>query len=216
MPAKQFAVIGMGRFGASVARTLSSMGYEVLGLDSDESKVNELKDVLTHALVGDATEEEVLESLGLRNFDCVVVAVRDIESSIMITVMLKEMGVKQVIAKASGELHGRVLAKVGVDRVVYPERDMGARIAQNLVSANMVDFIELSSDYSIAEIVASNGCVGKSLSQLSLRQKYGVNVVAIKRGSHINVSPNADDVIERNDILVVIGNTSDLHRLEAQ
>jgi trk system potassium uptake protein TrkA len=109
-----------------------------------------------------------------------------------------------------------VLTKVGVDRVIYPERDMGVRIAQNLVSANMVDFIELSPDYSIAEIVATNGCVGKSLRQLALRQRFGVTVVAIKRGDNINVSPTADDSINQNDILVVIGKTQELRRLEAQ
>lgn len=216
MPAKQFAVLGLGRFGASVGRALSEMGYEVLGVDSDESKVNELSQVLTHVVVADGTDESVLNSLGLRNFDCVVVAVGDIEASILMTVLLKEMGVKQVVAKATSDVHGRVLTKIGADRVVFPEREMGVRVAQNLVSANVVDFIELSPDYSIAEIVATGSLVGKSLRQLSLRQRYGVNVVAIKRGNEINVSPTADDVIQANDVLVVIGGSASIRHLERQ
>jgi len=214
MPGKQFAVIGLGRFGSSVARTLAGMGYEVLGLDPNEEIVDELSHVLTHAVVGDGTEEDVLKSLGLRNFDCVVVATGDIESSTIITVMLKELGVRQVVAKATSDLHGRVLTKVGADRVVFPEREMGVRTAQNLVSANMVDFIELAPDYSIAEIVASNGCVGKTLRWLELRQKYGLNVVAIKRGNDINVTPTADDIVQKNDVLVVIGRTTAIRKLE--
>lgn len=216
MPSKQFVVMGLGRFGSAVGKALSQMGYEVLGIDPNEDRVNEVSGVLTQAVVADGTDEAVLRDLGVRNFDCAVVAVGDIEASIIMTVMLKEIGLKQVVAKATGDLHGRVLTKVGADRVVYPEREMGVRVAQNLVSANIVDFIELAPDYSIAELVASPNLVGKSLRQLSLRQKYGINVVAIKRGADINVTPTAEDVIEPNDVLVVIGKNECIRHLERQ
>jgi len=216
MPAKQFAVLGLGRFGASVGRVLSEMGYEVLGVDSDEDKVNDMSSLLTHVVVADGTDEAALQSLGIRNFDCVVVAVGDLQASILMTVVLKEMGVKEVVAKAISDVHGRVLTKVGADRVVFPEREMGARVAQNLASANVIDFIELAPDYSIAEISASGTLVGKSLRQLSLRQRFGVNVVAIKSGENINVSPKADDVIQEHDILVVIGENQCIRHLERQ
>ncbi|MDP2858543.1 MAG: TrkA family potassium uptake protein [Bacillota bacterium] len=216
MPAKQFAVLGLGRFGASVGRVLSEMGYEVLGVDSDEDKVNDMSSVLTQAVVADGTDEAALQSLGVRNLDCVVVAVGDLQASILMTVVLKEMGVKEVVAKASSDLHGRVLTKVGADRVVFPEREMGARVAQNLASANIIDFIELAPDFSIAEVSATGTLVGKSLRQLSLRQRFGVNVVAIKSGSDINVSPKADDVIQEHDVLVVIGENQCIRHLERQ
>jgi trk system potassium uptake protein TrkA len=216
MPAKQFAVLGLGRFGASVGRVLSEMGYEVLGVDSDETRVNDMSSVLTHVVVADGTDEAVLQSLGIRNFDCVVVAVGDLQSSILMTVILKEMGVKEVVAKAISDVHGRVLTKVGADRVVFPEREMGARVAQNLASANVIDFIELAPDYSIAEVSATGTLVGKTLRQLSLRQRYGVNVVAIKSGDNINVSPNADDIIQEHDVLVVIGENKCIRHLERQ
>jgi len=216
MSGRQFAVLGLGRFGASVGRILSEMGYEVLGLDSDEDKVNDMSSVLTHAVVADGTDEAALQSLGLRNFDCVVVAVGDLQASVLMTIILKELGVKQVVAKANSDVHGRVLTKVGADRVVFPEREMGARVAQNLASANVIDFIELAPDYSIAEIAAFGALVGKSLRQLSLRQKFGVNVVAIKSGSNINVSPKADDIILESDVLVVIGENQCIRHLERQ
>lgn len=216
MPSRQFAVLGLGRFGGSVGRTLAKLGYEVLGIDEDEARVNEMSRELTHAVVADATDESVLISLGIRNFDCVVVAIGEVQPSILMTIIVKELGVKQVVAKASNDLHGRVLKKVGADRVVYPERDMGARLAQNLVAANVIDYLELSPDYSIAEVVVSGGFIGKSLKQLALRQRYGVNVVAIKRGERIDVSPGADDTISEGDILIVIGPNERIRHLERQ
>ncbi len=214
MVSKMFAVLGLGRFGRSVGKTLAELGYQVLGVDADEARVSEMSNILTHVVVADATDESVLESLGLRNFDCVVVSIGEIQPSILITIMAKEMGVKHVVAKASTKLHGKVLAKVGADQVVFPEREMGKRVAQNLVSANVIDYLELSADHSIAEITASNSLVGKTLRQTGLRQKYGLNVVAIKRGEDINVSPLADDVIEEGDILIVIGPNDKIRQLE--
>lgn len=212
---KQFAVIGLGRFGMSVAETLARMGYDVLAIDIDPEKVNSVKDIVTHAVQVDALDEQALRSLGIRNFDVVVVAIgEDVQANILVTVMLKEMGVKTVVAKARTELHGRVLAKVGADKVVFPERDMGVRVARALVAANIVDQIELSPDYSIMELIAPQEFVGKSIGEAAIRVKYGVTVLAIRRGDEIIISPGAHHRVEEGDILVVVGRNDRLRRLE--
>lgn len=212
---QQFAVIGLGRFGSSVARTLYEMDYEVMGIDESEEKVNENIHNVTHAIVADSTDETALREIGIRNFDVVVVAIGvDIQASILTTLLLKEMGVKKIVAKAQNERHGQVLYKVGADRVVFPERDMGIRVAHNLISANVLDFIELAEDYSVAEVVVSANMVGKNLRQLDVRAKYGVNVIAIKSGDEFNIAPRPDDVIRASDVLVVIGNNKDLKAFE--
>ncbi len=214
---KQFAVIGLGRFGSSVARSLAEGGYDVLGVDVLEERIRPLANVLTHVVQADATDEEVLRSLGIRNFDCCVVTVSsNLQSSILVTLMVKELGVPLVVAKARDEQHGKVLAKIGADRIVFPERDMGVRLAQSLISGNILDLIELSPDHSVAEIAARDKLVGRNLRQLDLRSKYGLNVLAIKHGSKINISPRADDVIEDGDVLVVIGPIENIRRLEAR
>lgn len=203
---KQFAVIGLGRFGSSLARTLSQMGYEVLAVDSDVERVNAVSDEVTYAVQADAMEEEALKSLGLRNFDAVIVAIgQEVKASILVTVMLKEMGVARVVAKANDELHGKVLQRVGADVVVFPERDMGVRLAHALVSRNIIDQIHLSPEYSIVEIVAPARFVGKTLEESALRKKYGVTVLAIRRNEEIIVSPGAGQVLREGDVLVIIG-----------
>ncbi len=215
MSGKQFVVIGLGRFGTSVATTLYSLGNEVLAIDTDEEVVQSISDSVTHSVQADATDEATLRSLGIRNFDVAVVTIgSNVQSSIMVTLLVKELGVKFVIAKAQNELHAKVLYKIGADRVVFPERDMGVRVAHNLCSSNILDYIELSSDYSIMEITAIKEWESKTLRDLNMRSKYGVNVMAIKRGSDINVSPYADDEILPGDVLVVIGGTEQLKTLE--
>lgn len=215
MSGKQFVIIGLGRFGTSVATTLYSLGNEVLAIDTDEEVVQSISDSVTHAVQADATDEATLRSLGIRNFDVAVVTIgSNVQSSIMVTLLVKELGVKFVIAKAQNELHAKVLYKIGADRVVFPERDMGVRVAHNLCSSNILDYIELSSDYSIMEITAMKEWENKTLRDLNMRSKYGVNVMAIKRGSDINVSPYADDEIIPGDVLVVIGGTEQLKTLE--
>ncbi|MCQ4924802.1 TrkA family potassium uptake protein [Tissierella carlieri] len=212
---KSFVVIGCGRFGASIARTLYNLGNEVLAIDNSEEIIKEMSDEVTHAVQADVMDETVLKDLGLRNFDVAVVAIgSDIEASIMATLVVKELGIKKVIAKAQSELHGKVLTKIGADKVIFPERDMGIRVAHNLASTNILDFIELSPDYSILEITALKEWEEKSLGQLRLSTKYGINVMAIKRGNSISVSPNGEVVIEKDDILVVIGSTNDIKRVE--
>lgn len=208
---KQFAVIGLGRFGKSVARTLTSLGHDVLAIDSMENQVQEVVNDVTHAVQMDAREEENLKALGIRNFDVAVVAIGDnIESNILITVMLKEMGVKYVVSKAQNALHGKVLEKVGADKVIYPEKDMGIRLAYNLVSGNVMDFIELSADYSIVEMAVPARFTGKSLGELDLRAKWGINVIAIKKDDSILVSPGADSILESKDTIVLISKNDNM------
>jgi trk system potassium uptake protein TrkA len=212
---KQFAVIGMGRFGSSVAKTLSGLGFEVLAIDSSEQKMQDISSVVTHVVQADSTDEDALRALGLRNFDVVVVAIgQDIQASILTTIIVKEIGVPTVIVKAQNELHGRVLKKVGADKVIYPERDMGQRVAHHLISTNIIDYIELSDDHSIVEIKASQAMIGKNLRQLDIRAKYGCNVIAIKTGVRMNIAPHAEDSIKENDVLIVVGNNEDLQNFE--
>ncbi|MED4602239.1 TrkA family potassium uptake protein [Paenibacillus validus] len=212
---KQFAVIGMGRFGSSVAVTLSNLGFEVLAIDSSEQRIQEVANLVTHVVQADSTDEEALRSLGLRNFDVVVVAIgQDIQASILTTIIVKEIGVPRLIVKAQTELQGKVLRKVGADKVIYPERDMGQRVAHHLISSNIIDHIEISEDYSIVEIAASGRMIGRSLRQLDIRAKYGCNVMAIKTGEKMNIAPHAEDLIQANDILVIVGKNTDLQHFE--
>ena len=181
----------------------------------DEDSVQEISDSVTHAVQMDATDESALRTLGLRNFDVAVVTIgSNIQASVMITLLVKELGVKYIIAKGQSDLHAKVLYKIGADRVVLPEKDMGVRVAHNLVSASILDFIELSPDYSIMELRVLDEWDGKTLNQLKLRSRYGINIMAIKKGESINISPNADDVISNKDIIVAIGSTEDLANLE--
>src|SRR6056297_1595543 len=180
---KQFVVVGLGRFGSSVAETLSENDYDVLAIDKDGERVQSISNKVTHAVEADATDEEALKTLGVRNFDVAVVSIGDnLSSNILCTLILKELNVPYVIVKAPDSLHGKVLTKVGADKVVYPERDMGARIANNLISSNVLDYIEFAPEYGVVEILASEKMIGRTLGELALRSKFNVNVMAIKRG----------------------------------
>jgi trk system potassium uptake protein TrkA len=208
-------VIGLGRFGSSIAKTLYNLGYDVLGIDNNEEIIQALADSITHAVQADATDENTLKALGVRNFDVGIVSIgQDIQASILVTLILKELGIKFVVAKAQSELHGKVLYKIGADRVVFPERDMGVRVAHNLVSSNILDYIELSPEFSIVEIAAIPEWFDKSLRELDMRVKHGLNVMAIKRNEEVIVSPKADDIILEGDILVVVGQNKDIEKLE--
>ncbi|MEJ6950539.1 potassium channel family protein [Natronospora cellulosivora (SeqCode)] len=212
---KQFIVVGLGRFGSSVARTLAENDYNVLAIDSVEERVQNIANDVTHAVEADATDEDALRTLGVRNFDVAVVSIGDnIHANILATLILKELGVKYVVVKAQDALHGKVLSKVGADRVVYPERDMGVRIAHNLISSNVLDYIEFAPNYSVIEIIASESMIGKSLSELKLRSHFNVNVMAIKRGKQLNMSPGADDKILEGDELIVMGQNDDLDKVK--
>lgn len=217
MKKKEFAVIGLGRFGGSVCRTLSEQGMEVLAIDVDEEKVNEYASIASQAVVADSTDENVLKSLGIRNFDHVIVAIGDnIQASILTTLILKELGVEKITVKATNDYHEKVLKKIGADHIVHPERDMGERIANNMISNNVLDYLELSDRHSIVEIVANERLDGHSLLELDIRAKYGINIVAIKRNNDIIVSPLASEVIYAGDILIVIGADQDIDRFESE
>jgi trk system potassium uptake protein TrkA len=214
---KQFAIIGLGRFGTSLALTLTRMGYDVLAVDTNEEKVNSIMDKVTHAVQVDAMDEQALKALGISNFDVVIVAIgQDIQANILVTVMLKDLGVKKVVSKAITELHGKVLERVGADKVVFPERDMGVRVAQALVSKNIMDQISLSPDYSIVELMAPEMLTGKTLEEGALRGEYGVTVLAIRRGNDVIISPGAMHVVSEGDILVVVGRNDKLRDFEEQ
>lgn len=214
---KSFVVIGCGRFGTSVAKTLYKLGNEVMAVDMNSDVIQEISEFVTHAVVADALDESVLHELGLSNFDVVIISIAsNIEASIMATLTAKEVGAKKVVVKAQSDMHGKVLTKIGADRIIFPERDMGARVAHNLTSSNILDFIELSPEYYIIEIAALKRWINKSLSELRLRNKYGVNVLAIKRGNSLTISPVADEIVKEGDILVVIGDAEDIRKIESQ
>jgi len=214
---KQFAVIGLGRFGSSICNELMNLGMEVLAMDKSEERVNEFATIATQAVIADTVDESVLIKLGLRNFDHVIVAIgEDIQSSILTTLMLKEIGVKHVTAKAQNDYHEKVLRKIGADHVVHPERDMGKRMAHYIVSNNVLEYIELSDEYSIVEIRVNQHLVGQSLLSLNIRAEYGLNIVAIKRGEEIIVSPDPADPLQLDDVLIVIGADADINRFETK
>jgi len=212
---KQFAVIGCGRFGSAVAKTLYKNGYDVLAIDEDPDIVQHISEFVTHSASIDVKDETALRAVGMRNIDVAIVAIgSEIKASIMATLVVKELGVKYVVAKAQDELHAKVLYKIGADRVIFPERDMGVRLAYNLTSTNILDYIELAADYSIMEIVAPEKWLDRSLMEINIRAKYGVSVMAIKHGEDINVAPSANTVIHRGDVLVVVGSNDDLQRVQ--
>lgn len=212
---KQFAVIGLGRFGRSIARCLHGMGYEVLAVDRSYELVQSFSDVVTHVVQADTTDENALKALGIRNFDVVIVAIgEDMQANVLTVVQLKELGVPFVVAKARNLLHGKLLEKIGADSIVYPERDMAKRVAYSLTSRNIMDYIELSPDYSIAEVGVPRSIAGKSLIESNVRAKYGLNVVAIKRKEQLILPPNPHDVIEKDDIIVVVGSNEGMKRWE--
>ena len=205
---KSFLVIGLGRFGTAVAQELSALGQEVLALDVDAENVQHISDQVTQAIQGDAQDEAVLRSVGARNFDCCVVAIgADMVASILITVMLKELGAKYIVAKAMTPIHARVLERVGADRVVLPEIDMGQRLAQRLVRTNVVDYIGVSEDFSIVEIHPPKSWVGHSLGKLGVRARHQINVLAIRHGEggHVDVNPKPDQVMGQDGLLIVSG-----------
>lgn len=212
---KQFVVIGLGRFGRSVALTISELGHDVLAIDKNENPVHAVMNYVTQAVQADAQDEETLRALGVRNLDVAIVAIGvDLEANILITLMLKEIGIPFVVTKAQSSQHGRVLEKIGADKVVYPEKDMGIRLAHNLVTSNVMDYIELSPKFSIFEVIASAQFVNKSIGEIDLRAIYGVNVIAIKKNEDdIIVAPGAKTVIEAGDILVIVGNKKALAKL---
>ncbi|SDL54135.1 potassium channel family protein [Halarsenatibacter silvermanii] len=212
---KEFVVIGLGRFGSSVARSLMKNGNEVLAIDKKEERINKLRDELTHVVEADAADGDVLESLGVGNFDVGIVSIGDdVHANILTTLILKEHGVSQVLSRAVNEMHGKILTRVGADEVVFPERDMGERIAEHLLSENMLDYIEVSPDHSIIEITAPEFMVDKTLKEINLRSDYDINLMVIKRGDELNLTPGGNNKIREGDVLVLLGENKQLESIK--
>ncbi|MCI8525847.1 MAG: TrkA family potassium uptake protein [Oscillospiraceae bacterium] len=213
---KTYLVIGMGRFGSAVAARLYELGNEVLVVDENEENIQAIASRVTHAVVGDARDEAVLRALGARNFDCAIVAIGgDLAASILVTLALKELGIPAVICKASNETFKRALEKVGADRVVIPEREMAVKLAQSLSSSNVLDFIELSDDFGIAEVVVPDNWADRSIRELNVRAKYGVTILACQQpGEKLQVQPGAEDVIRAGATVTVLGANERIARLQ--
>lgn len=214
---KSFVVIGLGRFGTAIARELSALGHEVLAVDTDEAKVQRVADKVTHAVVGDARDINVLNALGVRNFDCAVVAMgSDVGNSALITLNLKELGLKQVVCKAQSHVHQRVLERIGADRVIFPEHEMGVKVAQGLSSSSVLNFIEFSEDYGIVELAAPKSWQGKTIRELDVRNAFRVNIIAVRKAERpgtLDVAPGAQCVLGAGDNVVAVGRSEDINRL---
>lgn len=217
---KQVAVIGLGRFGVSLANTLASIGHEVLALDIEEKNVQEVASRITHAVQADATKEAVLRQLGIGNFGIAIVTMSEIETSVLTTILLKKLGVRYVIARAENEIHGSILEKIGADKVVYPEREMGIMIAHVLTLGDVIDYIPVIAGYGVVKIASSPYFVGKTLSDLGFGQhgKWEVAVLLMQRKQDVIVSPRSTEIITPEDVLVVGGSWDRLEELitEAQ
>ena len=214
---KQFLIIGLGRFGASVARTLTHAGHSVMGIDQSEDRIQRVSEEIADVVKCDATDADILESMGVADFEAAIVCIGEkyIQNSILVTLILKEKGAKKIIAKAGTKTQGRVLSKVGADDIVFPEKDMGERVAINLISSNVIDFLEVSPEVSIIEIPAPDMLVGKSLKDLNLRHKYGVTIISIKTGDNkILAPPEIDYKFCNDDVLILIGKNKLLKKIK--
>ena len=212
---KSYVVIGMGRFGSEVALRLCEMGCEVLAIDTSSELIQHMSDVVTQAVVADARDKDVLRALGVKDFDCAVVAIGgSLADSVLATMNLKELGLKHIVCKAHDQTHRQVLLKLGADQVVIPEQENAIRLARSLSSFNVLDYIELSDDYGIIDVPAPDSWVDESLRQLNVRAELGVNILAVKQAGKINVSPAADYVVCKQDVMVVLGDTAALKAVQ--
>lgn len=211
---KQFVVLGLGSFGASVAVTLQQLGCDVVAVDQDEERIHDIADKVTYAMQADIGNPDLLKSLGTGNYDGIVVASSEnLEGSILATLTAKEMEIPYILCKAHNERHAQVLRKVGADAVVFPEKEMGRKIAKNLLSANLADWIELSPDYSIVEAAVPERWVGRTLKELDVRRTHEVNVVGLKKGEDVEINPDPDMPLKAGMILMLIGSNEALEKL---
>ena len=212
---KSYIVIGLGLFGSSLAKNLCRLGAEVLAMDVHSELVQQIANEVTHAVVGDGQDKEVLKALGVRNFDCAIIAIgEDLAASVLTTMNLKELGVPYIFCKARNETHRKVLEKLGVDRVVIPEQEHAQRLARTLTSNNVLDYIELSDDHGILELPAPESWIGKTLKELNVRASLGINIIAVQCDGKTNVSPAANYRIALGDVLVVLGDTYSLEAVQ--
>lgn len=216
MSKSSIVIIGLGRFGTSLARTLAERGHDVLGLDTNNKSVEDASDFVNQAAQVDATDEDALVELGVRNFDIGVVAIgTDIKNSILIALQLKKLGMKRVIAKANDELHGEILKKIGVDAIVYPERDTGARVAHTLMLPHATDYMEVMDGYGVAKLIVPKSLSGKHLEDLDLKGRFGVSVLILRRAKEIIVNPSKFEAIAEGDTLVIAGRDDDMEAIRA-
>lgn len=212
--AKSFALFGLGRFGKSLAVTLAQLGCEVMCMDSNEKEVQAVADVVTHAVIGDCRDEATLKTLGIPDFDvCIVSLASNIETSVLLVVLLKELGAKRVLAKSQSEMHSKILRRLGADEVVFPENDMGVRAAYGLVSSGFLDYIELSDGYRVVETSCPKVWLGKTVAQLDVRRKYGVNILAVKNGDKFMITDFVTHSFVPDDVVVVLGESDNLREI---
>lgn len=212
---KQFAVFGLGSFGKSVALTLQSFGCDVIAVDNRYEKIQDIADSVSYAMCGDVTEPEFMKTIGARNLDGAVIAISEnLEAAIMATMLSKEMGIPYVLAKAMDELQGKILEKIGAESIVYPEIDMGERVAKKLMSTEFVDWIELSPDYSLTEKLIPKQWEGKSLAELRVREKFGINVIGILKEDKMDMALDPSKPLQADDMLFIIGKNSDLEKFK--
>jgi len=224
----QIAVIGLGTFGISVAKELSKKGIQVLAIDTNEQKIQEISSSVTQAVVADTTDKKVISELGLADFGAVVVAIGDNrEASILSTLILKEIGVKNIVVKGLDDQHAKVLQKIGADKIVFPERDMGEKLAEMLVSPNIIEKIELSPAYNMAEVIAPQSFIDKTIKDLDVRAKYKLHIIGIKRKApfikddgetdfkeELLIAPSASEILQDGDVLVLIGTYTDIDKVK--
>lgn len=214
MEKKQYIVIGLGRFGRSVARNLEANGCMVLAVDKEEKNVNLVAEYVTRAVCLDITDEDAVQELGLGNFDGAIVAIgQSLDAAVLGVMWAKEQGVPKVIAKAYDDTQGKILTKVGADEIVYPEREMGDHLAKALAFGNFLDAVELTADYSIAEVSVLPEWDGRNLRELRLRDKYHINVIAVKRNHDLEINPSAEEILRAGDALVLLGKNEVLKKL---
>ena len=214
---KQYAVLGLGSFGESVALTLENMGCDVLVMDDSYEKIQDISDKVSYAMKADVADPDALQALGGKNLDGVVVAVSEnLEAGIMATMLCKEMGIPLVVAKAKNKLQGAILQRVGADRIVYPEIEMGSRVAKSLVSREFMDWIELSNDYSMVEIAVPDKWVGRTLVDINVRERLGINVVGIIVNGKIDVTLDPQKPLPEGGILIVIGANDVLEKFDSK
>lgn len=219
---RQFAVIGLGRFGWSVAKTLSEKGHQVLAIDRDEELVQEASEFVTEAVQVDSTDEKALKAVGIMNVDVAVIGIgTNLEASVLTALLLKEMGVQHIVARAVTDEHGKVLKRVGATKVVFLERDMGVRIANSLISPSVIEHIDLSPEIGIIETVPPEEFVGKTIRDLDIRAKYGLNIIAMRRKESasddsfkLDVAPKADYLVKQGDVFVIIGSNDNLDKFK--
>lgn len=210
---KSYAVLGLGSFGKSVARSFMELGIEVLAVDRNKMIVNEIASEVTYAVQMDVTNEDALKSIGIERMDGVIVAIgENLEASVMATLLVKELGVPYVVAKAETEMQKKILEKIGADKVVFPEKEMGVRLAKN-IAGNFLDVFDLSSKDSMVELKVKEEWIGKSIRELDFRNRYHLNIVAFRRGGKLDSFPDPDDVLQKDDIIITVGKNEDLSRI---